>query len=217
MRCAPPGIPVVMGGPHVTEVPDEALGAMADRVMPTRSRWAKPIETWPRIVEDAARGQLKEVYAPVDAFGQERKPSSAGLSGDSVGIDRPAAVQPRSRRSVRPVMRHLRVHLGDVPHHPHRIRARLPLWLRVLHGHGILWRFDPLPHQPEHRRRDAASEGARARHARQGRRVLRGRQFRHQREAHQDRCCATSSRRAPNFRGWGRSAPTCCAMRNCST
>jgi radical SAM superfamily enzyme YgiQ (UPF0313 family) len=32
-------------------------------------------ETWPRIVEDAARGQLKDVYAPVDAFGQERKPS----------------------------------------------------------------------------------------------------------------------------------------------
>jgi hypothetical protein len=32
-------------------------------------------ETWPRIVADAARGQLKEVYTPVDAFGQERKPS----------------------------------------------------------------------------------------------------------------------------------------------
>src|SRR5882762_7853792 len=30
-------------------------------------------ETWPRIVEDAARGQLKDVYAPADAFGQERK------------------------------------------------------------------------------------------------------------------------------------------------
>src|SRR5206468_49944 len=32
-------------------------------------------ETWPRIVEDAVRGTLKEVYAPVDDFGQERKPS----------------------------------------------------------------------------------------------------------------------------------------------
>jgi len=28
-----------------------------------------------RIVEDAVRGTLKEVYAPVDDFGQERKPS----------------------------------------------------------------------------------------------------------------------------------------------
>ncbi len=32
-------------------------------------------ETWPRIVADAARGKLQEVYTPVDAFGQERKPS----------------------------------------------------------------------------------------------------------------------------------------------
>src|SRR5918911_220373 len=32
-------------------------------------------ETWPVIVEDAARGQLKEVYTPVDEQGKERKPS----------------------------------------------------------------------------------------------------------------------------------------------
>jgi radical SAM superfamily enzyme YgiQ (UPF0313 family) len=32
-------------------------------------------ETWPKIVEDAAHGQLKDVYAPVDEFGQERKPT----------------------------------------------------------------------------------------------------------------------------------------------
>ena len=31
--------------------------------------------TWPQIVNDAARGQLKDVYEPVDAFGQESKPS----------------------------------------------------------------------------------------------------------------------------------------------
>ena len=31
-------------------------------------------ETWPRIVEDAAQNRLKDVYAPVDAFGQEHKP-----------------------------------------------------------------------------------------------------------------------------------------------
>ena len=28
-----------------------------------------------QIVEDAARGRLKEIYAPVDQFGQERKPN----------------------------------------------------------------------------------------------------------------------------------------------
>ena len=32
-------------------------------------------ETWPQIVADAERGCLKEVYKPVDPFGQERKPS----------------------------------------------------------------------------------------------------------------------------------------------
>ena len=32
-------------------------------------------ETWPRIVEDASRGALREIYAPVDDFGQERKPA----------------------------------------------------------------------------------------------------------------------------------------------
>src|SRR6185437_12835336 len=32
-------------------------------------------ETWPKIVEDAARGKLQETYAPVDETGKERKPS----------------------------------------------------------------------------------------------------------------------------------------------
>lgn len=32
-------------------------------------------ETWPQIVEDADCGELKEIYAPLDATGKERKPS----------------------------------------------------------------------------------------------------------------------------------------------
>jgi radical SAM superfamily enzyme YgiQ (UPF0313 family) len=47
-------------------------------------------ETWPRIVEDAARGQLKDVYAPVDAFGQERKPSLQeypAIPWDKINLD----------------------------------------------------------------------------------------------------------------------------------
>jgi len=31
------------GGPHVTEMADEALGAMAARATPTRLRWARPM------------------------------------------------------------------------------------------------------------------------------------------------------------------------------
>ncbi|HXA48669.1 MAG TPA: radical SAM protein [Candidatus Acidoferrum sp.] len=69
------GIRVVMGGPHVTEVPDEALGRDGGPRHADAIALGEADETWPKIVEDAARGQLKEVYSPVDAFGQDRKPS----------------------------------------------------------------------------------------------------------------------------------------------
>src|SRR5205807_1413657 len=69
------GILVVMGGPHVTEVPDEALGRDGGPRHADAIAVGEADETWPRIVADAERGTLQEVYAPVDAFGQERKPS----------------------------------------------------------------------------------------------------------------------------------------------
>jgi radical SAM superfamily enzyme YgiQ (UPF0313 family) len=69
------GVPVVMGGPHVTEVPDEALGRDGGPRHADAVALGEADETWPQIVEDAARGQLKEVYAPVDETGKERKPS----------------------------------------------------------------------------------------------------------------------------------------------
>src|ERR671933_162967 len=69
------GVPVVMGGPHVTEVPDEALGRDGGPRHADAVALGEADETWPRIVADAARGQLKEIYTPVDATGKERKPS----------------------------------------------------------------------------------------------------------------------------------------------
>lgn len=69
------GVPVVMGGPHVTEVPEEALGRNGGPRHADALALGEADETWPLIVEDAARGRLKEIYAPVDASGQERKPS----------------------------------------------------------------------------------------------------------------------------------------------
>ena len=69
------GIPVVMGGPHVTELPEEALGRNGGPRHADAVSLGEADETWPRIVEDAARGRLKEIYAPVDMFGQERKPT----------------------------------------------------------------------------------------------------------------------------------------------
>ena len=69
------GVKVVMGGPHVTEMADEALGRDGGSRHADAVALGEADETWPRIVEDAARDALKDVYAPVDDFGQERKPS----------------------------------------------------------------------------------------------------------------------------------------------
>src|SRR6266702_667058 len=69
------GVPVVMGGPHVTEMPDQALGRDGGTRHADAVALGEADETWPKIVEDAVRGKLKDVYAPVDDFGQERKPS----------------------------------------------------------------------------------------------------------------------------------------------
>src|SRR5437588_5044207 len=69
------GVKVVMGGPHVTEMANEALGRDGGSRHADAVALGEADETWPRIVEDAVRGTLKDVYAPVDDFGQERKPS----------------------------------------------------------------------------------------------------------------------------------------------
>ncbi|HYJ45370.1 MAG TPA: radical SAM protein [Pyrinomonadaceae bacterium] len=69
------GVPVVMGGPHVTEVPDEALGRDGGKRHADAVALGEADETWPRIIEDAAQGRLKEIYAPLDESGKERKPS----------------------------------------------------------------------------------------------------------------------------------------------
>jgi radical SAM superfamily enzyme YgiQ (UPF0313 family) len=69
------GVPVVMGGPHVTEMADEALGRDGGARHADAVALGEADDTWPRIVEDAARGQLKDIYAPLDAAGKELKPS----------------------------------------------------------------------------------------------------------------------------------------------
>lgn len=69
------GVPVVMGGPHVTEVPDEPLGRDGGPRHADAVALGEADQTWPRLVADAARGALQEVYAPVDAAGKEIKPS----------------------------------------------------------------------------------------------------------------------------------------------
>jgi radical SAM superfamily enzyme YgiQ (UPF0313 family) len=69
------GVPVVMGGPHVTELADEALGRDGGPRHADAVALGEADDTWPQIVNDVASGQLKEIYAPVDVAGKESKPS----------------------------------------------------------------------------------------------------------------------------------------------
>src|ERR1051326_5331281 len=99
------GIPVVMGGPHVTELPNEALGKDGGPRHADAVALGEADQTWPIIVEDAARGELKERYVPVDAFGQEVKPSLQEYP--AIPWERLDLQQfNRIPRSVRPLMQH---------------------------------------------------------------------------------------------------------------
>src|SRR5512140_3795917 len=57
------GIPVVMGGPHVTAVPDEALGKDGGPRHADAIAVGEADATWPQLIKDAAAGKLKELYS----------------------------------------------------------------------------------------------------------------------------------------------------------
>src|SRR5438045_2402729 len=99
------GVKVVMGGPHVTEVPEEALGRGGGPRHADAVALGEADETWPQIVADAARGQLREIYEPKDEFGQERKPSLQSypsIPWESMDLDQfnivPKTIAPLLRR-----------------------------------------------------------------------------------------------------------------------
>jgi radical SAM superfamily enzyme YgiQ (UPF0313 family) len=70
------GVRVVMGGPHVTECPDEALGKTGGKKHADAVALGEADETWGLILADAAKGELKETYQPeTDAKGNDKKPS----------------------------------------------------------------------------------------------------------------------------------------------
>src|SRR6266705_4892105 len=52
------GAKVVMGGPHVTEVPDEPLGRNGEPRHADAIALGEADDTWPRILADAERGEL---------------------------------------------------------------------------------------------------------------------------------------------------------------
>ncbi len=142
------GVPVVMGGPHVTEMPDEALGKLSGKRHADAVALGEADETWPRIVADAERGQLKDTYAPVDAFGQERKPSLQdypAIPWDTIDLDQFNVIPKMLAAHAQSFPRRM----GIVPHYSGGVGPRLPLRMRILHGHRLLRRFHPLPHQQE--------------------------------------------------------------------
>ena len=57
---------MVTGGPHVTEVPDGALGCDGGLRHADAVALGEADESWPRIIADAAAGRLKEVYTAVE-------------------------------------------------------------------------------------------------------------------------------------------------------
>jgi hypothetical protein len=134
------GVPVVMGGPHVTEMADEALGRDGGPRHADAVALGEADETWPRIVEDAARGELKEVYAPStpQARNSSLPQAVSGIPWDTIDLKQFNLV-PKSAHGCSSSAK-----VGNVPHHSRRVRTRLPLRLRVLHRHRILRRLHPL-------------------------------------------------------------------------
>ena len=76
------GVLVVMGGPHVTEVPDEPLGRDGGTRHADAIALGEADQTWPTIVADAARGELKEVYAPNQTLSQNGAADALGGGND---------------------------------------------------------------------------------------------------------------------------------------
>jgi radical SAM superfamily enzyme YgiQ (UPF0313 family) len=69
------GIPVVMGGPHVTEVPDEPLGTSGVPQCADAVVQGEADELWPEVLRDAEHGTLRPLYQPVVVNGRDLKPS----------------------------------------------------------------------------------------------------------------------------------------------
>ena len=178
------GVKVVMGGPHVTELADEALGRDGGPQHADAVALGEADETWPQIVNDAARGELKAIYAPVDDTGKDRKPSLKQypvIPWQSIDLDQFNLLP----KIVAPTLQKVGEGLGNVSDYSGGVRARMSVRVRVLHGDGILRRLDSFSHQRERGERTASAEGAGAQGKRADCGVFHRRQFRHQCEAHQ--------------------------------
>ena len=103
------GIPVVMGGPHVTEVPDEALGRDGGPRHADAVALGEADQTWPLIVEDAARGRLEGNLHSGGCIRQGTQTGPEGLPGDPLGVAGHRSSSTAFRSFSAPLMRHFGV------------------------------------------------------------------------------------------------------------
>jgi radical SAM superfamily enzyme YgiQ (UPF0313 family) len=68
-------VPIVMGGPHVTEVPDEPLGLTGHPQYADTVVLGEADDTWAQVLNDAASGLLKKRYQPATIEDKDVKPS----------------------------------------------------------------------------------------------------------------------------------------------
>lgn len=68
-------VPIVMGGPHVTEVPEEPLGLTGHPQYADTVVLGEADDTWSQVLHDASLGQLKKKYQPATIAGKDVKPS----------------------------------------------------------------------------------------------------------------------------------------------
>jgi radical SAM superfamily enzyme YgiQ (UPF0313 family) len=68
-------VPIVMGGPHVTEVPDEPLGLTGHPRYADTVVLGEADDIWAQVLNDAVSGQLKKRYQPATVEDKDVKPS----------------------------------------------------------------------------------------------------------------------------------------------
>ena len=95
------GVPVVMGGPHVTELADEALGRDGGPRHADAVALGEADETWPQIVNDAARGATQRDLCSGRCRRQGEQAFTQALSRNSLGHDRSRPVQSGAQVSSR--------------------------------------------------------------------------------------------------------------------
>jgi radical SAM superfamily enzyme YgiQ (UPF0313 family) len=84
-------VPIVMGGPHVTAMPDEALGRQGGPQYADAVVLGEADNNWPDVVRDASQGKLKSMYQAETVNGKPVKPSLKDypiVAWDQMDLDR---------------------------------------------------------------------------------------------------------------------------------